>query len=663
MNIIKLEVPENVRYISDWEEYKIPEGHCIVDKDICGCGYTEYCIRPENPFNTILCSPRIVLLENKMDQHPGEENLYYFQNQGVKKQFMNELGIKQETKIDKNHNLEFLEYASDQIRNHYNKCMISNQPCRILCTYDSFYHIKRALKDKLQNFRVIVDEFQVIFTDSFFKPEVEAEFLRTLSDVPNVTFLSATPMLERYLEKMDEFRDLPYYRMIWGKDKTIEATVHEKWVSNVESEALKIIKIYKKGLTNRPWKDIEGTLIYSNEVVFYINSVASIRRIIKKAGLLPSECNIICAKTKQNLRDIRKMPSPDPDEIFDIGKVPGKTSPRKMFTFCTKTTYLGADFYSDNAYTVVLSDANIQSLAVDVRLDLPQILGRQRLLENPWKNECIVFYKTTRIAEETDWTEEEFRDHIMIKEHDTLKMIECYDGVRDKEVFIKNNVLAGEGDVGRIGYYLSLDSNGKPVINNLMKLAEERAWEMTRKEYRTRVNVLQSIGDTKYTKVDTYLTTEDVRFKAFYEQFKKLTTFDSRLELYCEFREKFKDDVDLTIKVQKCLKSYPFENYYSHFGIKTCRAVGYRAAELKKRLLDETHGTELKSIIYSTFSLNTRYSLKDIKLCLSSIYSRLGIKKTAKASDLLDYYNINNVIIYDPTTKKRSAGYELISIK
>ena len=65
-----------------------------------------------------------------------------------------------------------------------------------------------------------------------------------------------------------------------------------------------------------------------------------------------------------------------------------------MFTLCTRTVYLGADFYSTNARTFIFSDANVDSLTVDITIDLPQILGRQRLEENPWKNRAELYYKT-----------------------------------------------------------------------------------------------------------------------------------------------------------------------------------------------------------------------------------------------------------------------------
>lgn len=64
-----------------------------------------------------------------------------------------------------------------------------------------------------------------------------------------------------------------------------------------------------------------------------------------------------------------------------------------MFTLCTRTVYLGADFYSTCARSFIFSDANIDCLSVDISLDLPQILGRQRLDCNPWKNCAELYYK------------------------------------------------------------------------------------------------------------------------------------------------------------------------------------------------------------------------------------------------------------------------------
>ena len=141
------------------------------------------------------------------------------------------------------------------------------------------------------------------------------------------------------------------------------------------------------------------------------------------------------------------------------------------------------------------------------------------------------------------------------------------------------------------------------------------------------------------------------------------TRFDDKLKIYCEFRELNKTNESLTSGILYHYGKSRLEFLYNHFGIKGCRSVGYRTAELNKRIQDETHSDELRSAVYETFFPFKRYSLKDIKYILTDLYKRLGIKKTAKASDISDFFNVQQVNLYDPTTKKRTAGYELISIK
>ena len=56
MNVIHIDVPEGIEYISEWKEYTLPPEHSILDKTICGCGFTVYCLNNDIP--TFLCSPR-----------------------------------------------------------------------------------------------------------------------------------------------------------------------------------------------------------------------------------------------------------------------------------------------------------------------------------------------------------------------------------------------------------------------------------------------------------------------------------------------------------------------------------------------------------------------------------------------------------------------------
>ncbi|MFT0317892.1 hypothetical protein ACMSFX_26925, partial [Bacteroides thetaiotaomicron] len=60
MHKITLNVPEGIRYLSDWHDLwntLLPEGqHYILNKRICGCGATEAYLRSGR--KVILASPR-----------------------------------------------------------------------------------------------------------------------------------------------------------------------------------------------------------------------------------------------------------------------------------------------------------------------------------------------------------------------------------------------------------------------------------------------------------------------------------------------------------------------------------------------------------------------------------------------------------------------------
>ena len=82
MKTIIKEIPEGIRYLSDWDGFNhLPKHeHYILAKEICGCGATEAFIKSNEPL--IIAMPRKHLLFNKYSQHIGENIfLYRFLNQ------------------------------------------------------------------------------------------------------------------------------------------------------------------------------------------------------------------------------------------------------------------------------------------------------------------------------------------------------------------------------------------------------------------------------------------------------------------------------------------------------------------------------------------------------------------------------------------------------
>ena len=224
--IIKVPSDRDIKYISEWSEYKIPNGHCIVDKGVTGCGYTEYTLTNNLP--TVLCSPRKLLLENKSEQHLKDQNILYLKNE--------------------NKTFEDVSDFKNRIKTFVINCIENlNLPPKILVTYDSSHYIIDILKELglLSDFYFIIDEFQSIFLDAFFKSEVEFDFVGYLQDCPNVFYLSATPMLDKYLEKVDTFRDLPFFQIDWSDTNVVDTLIlQRKFTTSLTKECEKIIDLY-----------------------------------------------------------------------------------------------------------------------------------------------------------------------------------------------------------------------------------------------------------------------------------------------------------------------------------------------------------------------------------------------------------------------------------
>ena len=318
-NVMKISIPPGIRYISDWEEfyYKFPRFPHIMDKQIPGCGFTEWCLT--NRDNVILCSPRNMLILNKWEQHIDDVYRVYNDSfdidPGVDKDLEEEPKpgsasiVENLRKQSEEEKRTFQEKLQIELEAYFSKMDALGKPYKILVTYDSF----RQLKDKLEffkkfnSFQIIVDEFQSIFTDSRFKSNTEMEFVNTLQGIQKVCYLSATPMMNEYLKMIPEFADLPYYELDWESLdplRVMKPLLKVRIIRSVYEPIKKIIDEYKTGnFEIRHVDDGSGKIkiVESKEAMIFVNSVKNIITIIKKCELSPDEVNILCSNTPENL--------------------------------------------------------------------------------------------------------------------------------------------------------------------------------------------------------------------------------------------------------------------------------------------------------------------------------------------------------------------------
>ena len=631
--IIKVPSGRDIKYISEWSEYKIPQGHCIVDKGVTGCGYTEYTLTNNLP--TVLCSPRKLLLENKSEQHQNDINILYLKNEI--------------TDIKSIHELK------NKIRNHIFLCDEENLPIKFLVTYDSSHYIIDILKELnlLKDFYFIIDEFQSIFLDAFFKSEVEFDFVEYLQDCPNVLYLSATPMLDKYLEKVDTFKNLPFYEIDWSETGVVEnIIIQRKFAASLGSECIKIINKYLEGKFPSTFTP-DNKIVFSKEAVFYFNSISDIIRVINKTGLLPFQVNIICADDGVNEGKLKKIG-------HSIGKIPLKNESNKMFTFCTKTAYIGSDFYSNNASSYVFADPNIKSLALDISLDLPQIVGRQRNRENPFKNNIVIFYKTKR-KDDKDLTEEEFKKTQEERRKTTKNLLDIYNNVTPTQQ--KDYLQKLKADIKVSKYendFVSISKRtNQPVYNSFIEISQERSWEVSQKDYQDKISVTKSL-ESLTSNISEYQSDLEKEVQDFLDnRFYSTGIFKYKMKMYCEFMDKHQGSKEVSDIIYFKIKDPKYRKYYNFYSTKGCSSLRYEEKNLELGMIDVSKDDELSSVVRKKFQANSRYTLKEIKSTLQDIYRDLGITSKPKATDLNKYFSLTRTKFSDPKTKKRIEGYLL----
>ena len=696
-----IQVPKGIRYLGNWPGFSLPSHPSILNKQLTGCGFTEWVI--SNPAPMILISPRKVLLENKIEQHnqftilengikieiPTARMIYYARSNepdlGVDKDLS---GSKRKSTTSSLGSLKVSSVDFAKFANNLRQALMDFGPRvpKICCTYDSFRKVRDILENYYgpENFNnqwtVVVDEFQSILNDVFFKPNTEMEFLQALQGLQRVCFVSATPSLEEDLDQIPEFQNLPYYILDWESldpGRIVKPKVIAKPCDNINKIAKRYISAYQEGKFDRRLQyDLQGNpfqVIESKELVIYINSVRNICDIIKQNQLTPQNTNVICAKTPENAKKIReafrtslkkihkdKFPKellPLESEIIGSVPVPDRETgvcQNKMFTLCTKTVYLGADFYSKCARSLILSDANVKSLAVDISLDLVQIMGRQRDLENPWKYEADLWFKSDLEGK----TQEEFEAEINKKIRTTEALLRTFErALEGDKNEVANNYLKVAISDNYADDYVAVNRHVGGILvpqkNILAIVAERRAFKIQSVDYKDRFSMFAAIENS----IGQGASKESKIINDWLEKIES-TQFRDKMRNICTSLDEIDNDSLRLLLINHIPE--PFRTYYTTLGADYVKYVSYQKSKLDQAMksgslviLEE----ELEKVVNQKFKVGDRYSKSDIKFKLNEIYSEIGISKTAKATDLEKWFDLRRISIASGTG--RANGFLL----
>ena len=642
MHKITLNVPEGIRYLSDWHNLwntLLPEGqHYILNKRICGCGATEAYLRSGR--KVILASPRKHLLYNKYSQHLSD-NLHLYRYLGDKKRYFENTG---------NTEKDILAF-NDELGRY-----VQSGGRKILTTYDSLGKIVEVLLNSgecLQEWIVVVDEFQSIFCDCQYKATTEYEFSMILGMFSTVVYLSATPFLESYLDMTGQFGGLTVYELLWPANMTqipeVEVIRSRKSVACL---CARLVDDYRKG--NGKAIMVDGGKFIAGEAVFYINSISEIKKIILENNIRPEEANIICSSKPENIRKLDEL-SQKTGMKFRIGDIPQRGEPHKMFTFCTSTVYIGADFYSTNAYSYIFANPRISSMTVDVSVDLQQIIGRQRLEENPFRNSATLYFNTKESRVDRQTHEEAVRE----KKEKTQRQIKNY-----AVIPYKNEMLQMMEDTirkyGHKEHYCCIvrDSNGRVCVieNEILEIADRRAWEVTNMIYNNDFSMYRALkAGVNVTKATDSNNPEIQRI---FREWNMDNRFDRKARMYCDLHE------NTPLLLEECnFIERKYKDYYDALGREGFESSYWREDYIKQALapvpMKLLPRNEIAGRLMNVLKVGGEYTRSEVKEILRGIYHDLGIQGKPSASDITGYLICEEKTIRTKRTVK--AMFRIIS--
>ena len=191
--------------------------------------------------------------------------------------------------------------------------------------------------------------------------------------------------------------------------------------------------------------------------------------------------------------------------------------------------------------------------------------------------------------------------------------------------------------------------------SSLVELIRKEAWNAVLDDYQDRFGKIEpTINDSDSDRKDAIL-------EKFNYEFSKSKNFQRRLRLYCEFMDTHKDDAYLVNSLTYWIDP-KFETYYNFFGTAGSRAASFKEYILKQKINDCMKDDSLRDVIYETFKVGEKYTVKYIKTKLKEVYDSLDIKSTPKATDLEEYFEIK-VILIPSSGGKRDRGFLILGEK
>ena len=614
------EDPDLLHYLRQFNKF-------ILNKTVTGCGGTSLFLN--SSIDVVIISPRLQALKDKHEQHP-DTFLFHspYTNNGKRAADIKRL-------------------MSD-LNNYINNPFSVYNKAKILVTLDSCDKVIDVLKGYgvIDSFLFVVDEFQCLMGDATFKGTTDMNFLIRLdNEAKNICYLSATPIQDMFLDFVPQFKGLPYIKLEWDPDVLEEPNVKEIQMKKDESAEKVCSNIIRDFKTNGYFarKVVNGQVVYSTEACIFLNEVRSIINIIVKNNLKPDEVTILCSEGKV---------SGQPKGFKTGGLCTDRDNPRnKTFTFCTKASFEGVDFYSTNAMTFVFINAGKEWQTLDIMLDIPQILGRQRLDINPFRHDAVIYYKTKPYC----MTITEFKAQQTAMEYKSSQIITLYDMATPEMKAILLEAFRDRAEDKKFvdDYVDVLQVNGRQTlgINHLVQVAKWNQWHQRSHYYTNSCQLTASIRSAVKMNVKPQAVKD---FEAWYYSAPE----KDRLKGYSDFRNANPQFDGLLL--QNPFIDQRYHEWYGVLGYQQLANLNFDITNIEAAYNNICNQAPIMQECQREFAVSNLYTKPEVKQTLQHIYDSLGLAgKTAKATDITQYLNVRERMITN-SDGKRIEVYEIM---
>ena len=298
-------------------------------------------------------------------------------------------------------------------------------------------------------------------------------------------------------------------------------------------------------------------------------------------------------------------------------------------------------------------------------MDLEQILGRQRLLINPWKDYAKVFIRT--LSKKNTKTEGEFKKRLNTKIKKTENLLASYTEVDPSR---RKDLADTYLTVAKMCHYrdnyvsvrVEKDWETKKIIsmtpefNELMMISDMRAFEVQQVDYKDRFTVFSAVNQSG-------IEGATIKSCELVEEFNHYGDTTSKLKMLVRISE---DETLTDSDIRAFLEMIPpkYKDYYLIVGPKIIKACSCFECEVKKRWRKEISGEDRNneqvfSRMGDMFKIGKRYANKEIKEKLKVLYKELEYNQTAKATDL-DLIFVSKAVKFQDSSGKWVHGVEIL---